>query len=131
MFCDRCDRGFHTYCVGVKEVPSGSWFCLTCKTSDGSDKSTPIKSKLNSSIHNSTSQLSNSPNTTPAKRGRPAGSLNKPKLPQQMVKDINTKYMIKDLNDSRNSKMLLKDLIESKNSDYDSSEALSISVKKR
>lgn len=30
MFCDRCDRGFHTYCVGLKEVPSDAWFCPKC-----------------------------------------------------------------------------------------------------
>lgn len=30
MFCDRCDRGFHTYCVGLGDVPSGSWLCTEC-----------------------------------------------------------------------------------------------------
>ena len=30
MFCDRCDRGFHTYCVNVDQVPSGSWLCKNC-----------------------------------------------------------------------------------------------------
>lgn len=30
MFCDRCDRGFHTYCVGLDDVPSGSWLCTEC-----------------------------------------------------------------------------------------------------
>ncbi|CAJ0939103.1 unnamed protein product, partial [Mesorhabditis belari] len=27
MFCDRCDRGYHTYCVGLEEPPNGSWIC--------------------------------------------------------------------------------------------------------
>jgi len=27
MFCDRCDRGYHTYCVGLAELPSGHWVC--------------------------------------------------------------------------------------------------------
>lgn len=27
LFCDRCDRGYHTYCVGLKAPPSGSWIC--------------------------------------------------------------------------------------------------------
>jgi hypothetical protein len=31
MFCDRCDRGFHTYCVGVGQVPEGAWMCAKCK----------------------------------------------------------------------------------------------------
>ena len=30
MFCDRCDRGFHTYCVNMSKVPEGSWLCKTC-----------------------------------------------------------------------------------------------------
>ena len=30
MFCDRCDRGFHTYCVNVDQVPSGAWLCKNC-----------------------------------------------------------------------------------------------------
>lgn len=29
VFCDRCDRGFHTYCVGLKQMPRGSWICTT------------------------------------------------------------------------------------------------------
>lgn len=27
LFCDRCDRGYHTFCVGLKELPSGEWWC--------------------------------------------------------------------------------------------------------
>lgn len=27
MFCDRCDRGYHTFCVGLKEPPIGKWKC--------------------------------------------------------------------------------------------------------
>ena len=23
MFCDHCDRGYHSYCVGLKEIPKG------------------------------------------------------------------------------------------------------------
>jgi hypothetical protein len=30
MFCDRCDRGYHTYCVGVETIPDGSWQCSAC-----------------------------------------------------------------------------------------------------
>ncbi|CTQ86796.1 PHD-type domain-containing protein [Caenorhabditis elegans] len=29
VFCDRCDRGFHTYCVGLKKLPQGTWICDT------------------------------------------------------------------------------------------------------
>jgi transcriptional regulator with XRE-family HTH domain len=34
MYCDLCVRGFHTYCVGVKEVLSATWLCLECKSSN-------------------------------------------------------------------------------------------------
>ncbi|CAL2043964.1 unnamed protein product [Caenorhabditis brenneri] len=27
VFCDRCDRGFHNSCVGLKSTPIGSWIC--------------------------------------------------------------------------------------------------------
>ncbi|GMR59292.1 hypothetical protein PMAYCL1PPCAC_29487 [Pristionchus mayeri] len=27
MFCDRCDRGYHTFCVGLDEPPTGLWEC--------------------------------------------------------------------------------------------------------
>jgi len=23
MFCDNCDRGYHSYCVGLSEIPKG------------------------------------------------------------------------------------------------------------
>lgn len=32
MFCDRCDRGYHTFCVGVKTIPTGRWDCPTCQS---------------------------------------------------------------------------------------------------
>lgn len=30
MFCDKCDRGFHTFCVGLKTLPKGRWICQLC-----------------------------------------------------------------------------------------------------
>nr|CDQ06538.1 Bm8215 [Brugia malayi] len=27
MFCDRCDRGYHTFCVGLSTPPNGNWIC--------------------------------------------------------------------------------------------------------
>jgi hypothetical protein len=121
MFCDRCDRGFHTYCVGVKEVPSGSWLCITCKSNEAintNTKSTPVKMKINSILSNGGSN-----NVSPAKRGRPIGSLNKPKIPQQ-VKD---KSLVKD-GSVKNSNFLLRDLFDSTNGD--SSTAADTSMKK-
>lgn len=25
MFCDKCDRGYHTFCVGMDSIPKGEW----------------------------------------------------------------------------------------------------------
>ena len=30
--CDDCDTYYHTYCVGLGDVPIGHWFCETCET---------------------------------------------------------------------------------------------------
>ncbi|XP_061670319.1 PHD finger protein 10 [Syngnathoides biaculeatus] len=30
MFCDKCDRGFHTFCVGMGSIPTGLWLCEVC-----------------------------------------------------------------------------------------------------
>ncbi|XP_071079408.1 PHD finger protein 10-like isoform X1 [Haliotis cracherodii] len=34
MFCDRCDRGYHTFCVGLRSIPTGRWECRSCKGTD-------------------------------------------------------------------------------------------------
>eukprot|EP00039_Didymoeca_costata_P005989 m.86500 g.86500 ORF g.86500 m.86500 type:complete len:815 (-) comp13059_c0_seq2:62-2506(-) len=31
LFCDSCDRGYHTYCVGLAELPKGRWVCEQCE----------------------------------------------------------------------------------------------------
>uniref|UniRef100_A0A8C6L253 PHD finger protein 10 n=1 Tax=Nothobranchius furzeri TaxID=105023 RepID=A0A8C6L253_NOTFU len=30
MFCDKCDRGYHTFCVGMDLIPTGHWICDVC-----------------------------------------------------------------------------------------------------
>ncbi|KAF5405254.1 PHD finger protein 10 [Paragonimus heterotremus] len=30
MFCDRCDRGYHVFCVGLGRIPDGRWECPLC-----------------------------------------------------------------------------------------------------
>ncbi len=30
LLCDLCNQGFHLGCVGLAEVPAGSWICPTC-----------------------------------------------------------------------------------------------------
>ncbi|KAM5163174.1 PHD finger protein 10 isoform 2-T2 [Mantella aurantiaca] len=31
MFCDHCDRGYHTFCVGLGVLPTGPWICDCCQ----------------------------------------------------------------------------------------------------
>ena len=130
MFCDRCDRGFHTYCVNVSQVPEGAWLCKTCTecTAAASSDQKVIKSfceanrvelmeshVLLKNISKSPLLLKGEPSTTTAAttpavissvkqrlssvdslpasmsekrkgRGRPPGSLNKPKDPNSPKK---------------------------------------------
>ena len=30
LFCDECDRGYHSFCVGLKQIPIGRWICDKC-----------------------------------------------------------------------------------------------------
>ncbi|CCU81246.1 hypothetical protein/PHD and RING finger domain-containing protein [Blumeria hordei DH14] len=30
LLCDACDANYHTYCVGLDDIPIGDWFCLEC-----------------------------------------------------------------------------------------------------
>lgn len=30
LFCDECDRGYHSFCVGLKQIPVGRWTCDMC-----------------------------------------------------------------------------------------------------
>ncbi|CAG0913109.1 unnamed protein product [Notodromas monacha] len=30
LFCDFCDRGFHPKCIGMSEIPDGTWNCHHC-----------------------------------------------------------------------------------------------------
>ena len=138
MFCDRCDRGFHTYCVNVDKVPEGSWLCTECVNAADNERiiknfctvnqleetklkeshvvlsniaksplykqvnvktesgvlTTPNPSSnsiLNSKIKNrfnSNDSLTGPPSTGEKRkgRGRPPGSLNKPKDPNSPKK---------------------------------------------
>ncbi|CAI7992885.1 PHD finger protein 10, partial [Geodia barretti] len=30
VFCDHCDRGYHTFCLDMKGIPEGQWLCMEC-----------------------------------------------------------------------------------------------------
>merc|ERR1712062_550452 len=34
LFCDRCDRGYHTFCVAMRAIPKGIWTCRICFKED-------------------------------------------------------------------------------------------------
>ncbi|XP_069116734.1 PHD finger protein 10-like [Argopecten irradians] len=62
IFCDRCDRGYHTFCVGLRSIPNGQWKCRSCKSPD-----TPRTPKSSSKIRGRGRRRGN--NNTPAKEG--------------------------------------------------------------
>lgn len=35
LLCDSCDAGYHTDCIGLDEVPDGSFFCFECSEALG------------------------------------------------------------------------------------------------
>ncbi|KUI59840.1 hypothetical protein VP1G_07046 [Cytospora mali] len=30
LLCEGCDTPYHTHCIGLDDVPDGSWFCMEC-----------------------------------------------------------------------------------------------------
>jgi hypothetical protein len=38
LLCDGCDASYHTYCIGLDDVPDGSWFCMECRDTLGLDE---------------------------------------------------------------------------------------------
>ncbi|OON16195.1 PHD-finger, partial [Opisthorchis viverrini] len=47
MFCDRCDRGYHAFCVGLEDIPDGRWECPLCTPESKSE--TPTRKRSNNS----------------------------------------------------------------------------------
>ena len=44
--CDGCDRYYHTYCIGLSEVPLGHWFCETCNAQRAMESVCPNESAV-------------------------------------------------------------------------------------
>ena len=65
MFCDRCDRGYHTYCVGLESIPDGSWQCSACDSPASAPPAPVVKGKRGRP--SSSSRLSPQQSTTPPK----------------------------------------------------------------
>ena len=61
MFCDRCDRGYHSYCVGLDAIPDGSWQCSICDPSPTTKLKRGRPSNRSSSRQQTPTTTSNSP----------------------------------------------------------------------
>jgi len=105
MFCDRCDRGFHTYCVGLGEVPSGSWLCTEC--SGWQDKLRGLSEKYNERT------ATTSPLKPPPLPSSPAAVAISPSVQLQLKSKINSTSSVKRLS-SATSHVLLDDSISAK-----------------
>lgn len=88
MFCDRCDRGYHTYCAGLQAIPDGSWQCSVCDPpapSSSISPTSPVKGKrgrpssnsrlspqqsTNNSSSSSSSKIENVPTRASSRRSR-------------------------------------------------------------
>ncbi|KAL4238527.1 PHD finger protein 10 [Mactra antiquata] len=65
LFCDKCDRGYHTFCVGLKSLPTGQWDCFSCR-----GDTTPIKPLPRPTPK---SKRGRKPGRPPGRVGRPPG----------------------------------------------------------
>ena len=43
MYCDNCSKLYHTYCVGLQEVPVGHWFCEHCRAARSENTRTVVQ----------------------------------------------------------------------------------------
>lgn len=50
IFCDKCDRGFHTYCIGLPEAPQGVWICQQYCNPGANNAATPKKTPARKSV---------------------------------------------------------------------------------
>eukprot|EP00035_Acanthoeca_spectabilis_P011599 m.204627 g.204627 ORF g.204627 m.204627 type:complete len:891 (-) comp15395_c0_seq1:6373-9045(-) len=41
LFCDVCDRGYHTFCVNLNKLPKGRWVCKLCGMCASCGKTSP------------------------------------------------------------------------------------------
>lgn len=50
LLCDRCNRGFHTFCLNIRSLPTGSWYCPGCArsmTAPAAPVAAPISNQVN------------------------------------------------------------------------------------
>ncbi|KAK1921043.1 hypothetical protein DB88DRAFT_444285 [Papiliotrema laurentii] len=88
MFCDGCDRGWHSYCLNppLAKPPKGQWFCPKCVSPGPSQSSAPPCAPVSSkgkgrALSSVPSHLASAINTTPVVK-KPRGRPRKYPLPQ-------------------------------------------------
>ncbi|PAA81011.1 hypothetical protein BOX15_Mlig024207g2 [Macrostomum lignano] len=77
MFCDACDRGFHTFCLGLQDIPQGHWECPVCVGPSAGVKSAAPAAPADSASNT----LSTNP-TTAAAASTTAATTTKTKKPR-------------------------------------------------
>ncbi|KAH3852509.1 PHD finger protein 10-like isoform X2 [Dreissena polymorpha] len=66
LFCDKCDRGYHTFCVGLTSLPRGEWDCPSCR-----GDTTPLKPLPRPTPRARRGRKQKDPNTPRRPPGRP------------------------------------------------------------
>jgi DNA invertase Pin-like site-specific DNA recombinase len=52
LLCDKCNKGYHTFCLNMTKVPNGSWYCPKCIRQTNNFKSkTVIKPNKNAHVY--------------------------------------------------------------------------------
>ncbi|CAF3630620.1 unnamed protein product [Rotaria sp. Silwood1] len=101
MFCDRCDRGYHSYCVGLEAIPDGSWQCSAC------DPPAPPPSSSPAPI-------------TKGKRGRPSSTNRSSPRQQQSINSPKLEILPTRVSSRRSRKILSTPLSPSNNTNHSS-----------
>ena len=110
LLCDRCDNGYHTYCLDppLVEIPDNDWFCNNCQPAS------PVKLRRVSSVRRRTAQEDSdeesrdktsdeeSSDTDTPPRRRQANRRNIP-LPRRSARIISKKQLSEDSEDSDES----------------------------
>ena len=74
IVCDRCDRGFHTFCLGLPPaVPEGSWLCPDCVNEKYGIQPAP-ESTTSAAAENANTNASGTPSKKRSRSARSAAA---------------------------------------------------------
>ncbi len=53
LLCDNCNNGFHTFCLNIKKIPDGSWYCPKCvrQTNNFQSTASDVQEPINKNVH--------------------------------------------------------------------------------